>query len=145
MGPYSPQPKYLFQFTHPGRGATRGFCIFLLRIISFNSRTPGGVRRRRVVGPYSPQPFQFTHPGRGATNISTNGRGRSSSFNSRTPGGVRHEKEVEELTRSNVSIHAPREGCDFFRRLVFGLFTPFQFTHPGRGATYSCFKECHSR
>ena len=34
-----------------------------------------------------------------------------------------------------VSIHAPREGCD-----VFGLNKPntqlkFQFTHPGRGAT----------
>ena len=35
----------------------------------------------------------------------------------------------------NVSIHAPREGCDFFFKFILGLFKPFQFTHPGRGAT----------
>ena len=34
-----------------------------------------------------------------------------------------------------VSIHAPREGCDFFFKFILGLFKPFQFTHPGRGAT----------
>ena len=36
----------LFQFTHPGRGATH-FGKYLLRVArGFNSRTPGGVRRR---------------------------------------------------------------------------------------------------
>ena len=56
-----------------------------------------------------------------------------------------------------VSIHAPREGCDYYliyfatkvrsfnsrtpggvRQLAVGLprlISPFQFTHPGRGAT----------
>ena len=33
-----------------------------------------------------------------------------------------------------VSIHAPREGCDD-NRLHQTHETPFQFTHPGRGAT----------
>ena len=35
----------------------------------------------------------------------------------------------------NVSIHAPREGCD--RLKVYGASDniTFQFTHPGRGAT----------
>ena len=81
--------KIMFQFTHPGRGATgeTGKRIFLL---SFNSRTPGGVRpieearkrKPRVVSIHAPREgcdgaslsfiyyfveFQFTHPGRGAT------------------------------------------------------------------------------
>ena len=79
-------------------------------------------------------PFQFTHPGRGATPA--------------------HPSLYQ---FNEVSIHAPREGCDdllFFclrdlRR--FNSRTPggvrlvpdsdysgvgmFQFTHPGRGAT----------
>ena len=34
------------------------------------------------------------------------------SFNSRTPGGVRHHSLSLGNLRRNVSIHAPREGCD---------------------------------
>ena len=34
-----------------------------------------------------------------------------------------------------VSIHAPREGCDFGARLARMEASVFQFTHPGRGAT----------
>ena len=34
-----------------------------------------------------------------------------------------------------VSIHAPREGCDF-RLSVLEFRDKFQFTHPGRGATF---------
>ena len=79
---------------------------------SFNSRTPGGVRRvtesvkgilRRVSihapregcdeamaeGLHSSIKFQFTHPGRGATNCG-----------------------FAEFGDLPVSIHAPREGCD---------------------------------
>ena len=81
-----------------------------------------------------PLPFQFTHPGRGAT-----------------PWAGRVSLVVQ------VSIHAPREGCDpttprdCARRPCFNSRTPggvrplearqsrlklwFQFTHPGRGAT----------
>ena len=56
--------------------------------------------------------FQFTHPGRGAT---------AKSF-------CWHQQK-------QVSIHAPREGCDLCAQLDL-LFVPwFQFTHPGRGAT----------
>ena len=36
----------LFQFTHPGRGATDDYLIFELPKIGFNSRTPGGVRQK---------------------------------------------------------------------------------------------------
>ena len=56
--------------------------------------------------------FQFTHPGRGATHIA-----------------------YEDPDLTYVSIHAPREGCDWIAYLVSVLTALFQFTHPGRGAT----------
>ena len=58
------------------------------------------------------------------------------SFNSRTPGGVRQVGKQARGTSQAVSIHAPREGCDNDGYLThIGRYT-FQFTHPGRGATY---------
>ena len=36
----------------------------------------------------------------------------------------------------HVSIHAPREGCDEIILTVSPMMLLFQFTHPGRGATY---------
>ena len=41
-------------------------------------------------------------------------------------------------TLIDVSIHAPREGCDSADLLVWLSQAPFQFTHPGRGATWHC-------
>ena len=40
-----------------------------------------------------------------------------------------------EQQSNNVSIHAPREGCDKVCISLFGDNVEFQFTHPGRGAT----------
>ena len=57
----------------------------------FNSRTPGGVRLYVKVEKLRGAKFQFTHPGRGAT----------------------YKGGSQERTL-NVSIHAPREGCDSF-------------------------------
>ena len=125
----------LFQFTHPGRGATTS---------------------RR--GSHTSPPFQFTHPGRGATDKRRQTYDNRRCFNSRTPGGVRPEYKTANDELHGVSIHAPREGCDYQRasrrrRRVprFNSRTPggvrlslsslclivlaFQFTHPGRGAT----------
>ena len=101
--------------------------------LSFNPRTPGGVRPHcaRVSWPekkfQSTHPgwgatermhdkleyelFQSTHPGRGATGW-LNMREESLCFNPRTPGGVRRW---------------------IFTQLC--LFYQFQSTHPGRGAT----------
>ena len=148
----------MFQFTHPGRGATglghippvlqgvsihapREGCDYIqitpsTHRICFNSRTPGGVRLQRLDILELPILFQFTHPGRGAT-----------------------EAISASLRRPIVSIHAPREGCDSGSRspacdvACFNSRTPggvrplrevfserrtgFQFTHPGRGATSS--------
>ena len=124
----------MFQFTHPGRGATaprryyptarevsihapREGCDLTLRVLvtcvgSFNSRTPGGVRRLQVPIHGDREKFQFTHPGRGATHALRRPPTRSASFNSRTPGGVRHQAQDTAKTSRT-----------------------FQFTHPGRGAT----------
>ena len=57
--------------------------------LSFNSRTPGGVRRTIALQ-----------------------RSIAVSFNSRTPGGVRLITWTCNQVLSGVSIHAPREGCD---------------------------------
>ena len=80
----------MFQFTHPGRGATRVSIVGRSCLRSFNSRTPGGVRRAGGLG------CLFL----------------SSGFNSRTPGGVRQRVSVLYVHGFQVSIHAPREGCD---------------------------------
>ena len=101
----------LFQFTHPGRGATgRAHYVSAVRWVSihapregcdsgdafrrryddrFNSRTPGGVRRYTTTFIAARIMFQFTHPGRGATLNFIPHKGQDISFNSRTPGGVR--------------------------------------------------------
>ena len=100
----------------------------------FNSRTPGGVRRATLLLTAIPGVFQFTHPGRGATaalrawmpcsrvSIHAPREGcdfsegciieRMRGFNSRTPGGVRLLWTLHSRMRLLVSIHAPREGCD---------------------------------
>ncbi len=122
----------MFQSTHPGRGATT-FAHQSERQKRFNPRTPGGVRHSGDCYCRPNKRFQSTHPGRGATlmgsfgsNLSLfqsthPGRGATClslrvlslcSFNPRTPGGVRLEKVYFYSTRREVSIHAPRAGCD---------------------------------
>ena len=171
-----------FQFTHPGRGATSYTYVISERDeCSFNSRTPGGVRLVVRLGEVASVEFQFTHPGRGATSqlalleplsllfqfthpgrgatkpvmnpqpttdVSIHApregcdcRGRSGAsarqgFNSRTPGGVRRLGLQYSFLLVCVSIHAPREGCDSVLVSLRLKLHVFQFTHPGRGATY---------
>ena len=123
-----------FQSTHPARGATygpgvgaglgqyfnprtpRGVRLFhggaFFSQRHFNPRTPRGVRRKGSVSHPSCTVFQSTHPARGAT---------------KTP--------PDKKTVAEISIHAPREGCDA-RRLYCGDHAgQFQSTHPARGAT----------
>ena len=84
--------------------------------------------------------FQFTHPGRGATSRRSPRKPYKRGFNSRTPGGVRRLRPRHPPVRRGVSIHAPREGCDRFRIVPSPTLSKFQFTHPGRGATYEYLK-----
>ena len=58
----------MFQFTHPGKGATLFSFIVHIPEYSFNSRTLGRVRLGKNLAWKSLiHKFQFTHPGKGAT------------------------------------------------------------------------------
>ena len=147
----------MFQFTHPGKGATQTEHTDSIILGGFNSRTLGRVRLARTsVSPWS-WSFQFTHPGKGATcfcyasylfgRVSIHAPWEGCDAYGRAKGNV----------VSDVSIHAPWEGCDTSSRarqwqtssfnsrtlgrvrLTMELMSPevvaFQFTHPGRGAT----------
>ena len=84
--------------------------------------------------PYSE--FQFTHPGKGATSISIPRYEEIDRFNSRTLGRVRRRPRGLQDVALRVSIHAPWEGCDTKLRHRNLRRLSFQFTHPGKGATY---------
>ena len=56
-----------FQFTHPVWGATEVLLIVWIVLLSFNSRTPCGVRQVVSETLGEPMMFQFTHPVWGAT------------------------------------------------------------------------------
>ena len=75
---------------------------------SFNSRTPGGVRLLALMYGCLHPMFQFTHPGRGAT-------------------GLGHIPPVLQ----GVSIHAPREGCDWCFWFFRFLWSCFNSRTPG--------------
>ena len=102
----------MFQFTHPGRGATeRLYDVQLAVEVSIHA------------------------PREGCDTTKADTYTSRRSFNSRTPGGVRLPSSVDLLTPLRVSIHAPREGCDACYPRRFLRLIRFQFTHPGRGAT----------
>ena len=125
----------MFQFTHPGRGATWLRLRLTWAHNCFNSRTPGGVRPLSSVTFICASMFQFTHPGRGATRkLSLHSWSRS--FNSRTPGGVRLFQRGDSVLSERFNSRTPggvrRQVCS-----LLGMLEEFQFTHPGRGATNS--------
>ena len=107
-----------FQFTHPGKGATRG-SIFSAHSVTVSIHAPwegcDWDKERMIILRHT---FQFTHPGKGATKYQCRGRASSSRFNSRTLGRVRHLLRGEDALVSLVSIHAPWEGCDTTKRRV---------------------------
>ena len=146
-----------FNSRTPGGVRLRRRLSELSNLISFNSRTPGGVRRSVVSSAMERWRFQFTHPGRGATILVRPCVVTSRvSIHAPREGCDRHPP-VGVPQRRLVSIHAPREGCDnqgfnplqeisrfnsrtpggvrLRRRSLADLCYPFQFTHPGRGAT----------
>ena len=130
------------------------------RPFRFNSRTPCGVRLYLCRITNYIAMFQFTHPVWGATEIDPRVCREVHSFNSRTPCGVRHlgwlGQSVHTLWfqfthpvwgatppynvdygEAQVSIHAPRVGCDRPTARRATRRRTFQFTHPVWGATDS--------
>ncbi len=130
-----------FQSTHPARGATphvgqrpvqqaisihapREGCdrLYLMALFgtynNFNPRTPRGVRRPAAWFKIGTGPFQSTHPARGATCKLGGGR-------KMTP---------------NISIHAPREGCDARRSCRLSIWSNFNPRTP-RGVRHEDMKK----
>ena len=144
----------LFQFTHPGRGATnldidrkdeedvsihapregcdrhRHDAIASRKMFQFTH--PGrGATSSTHRSSFSLYAFQFTHPGRGATRASYALYFATFCFNSRTPGGVRLSTRSIRAIYAIVSIHAPREGCDMVRLFMTTPSTSFNSRTPG--------------
>ena len=125
----------LFQFTHPGRGATDvpsdDDVDFPVSIHAPREGCDAYPKDER----YHTHTFQFTHPGRGATyKRSPTSEEHLVSIHAPRE-GCDCSRSVLTASEVSVSIHAPREGCDtgVVPSELFG--TEFQFTHPGRGAT----------
>ena len=79
--------------------------------------------------------FQFTHPGRGATLSQPDQSCLYGTFQFTHPGRGATKTLGGNLHYVEVSIHAPREGCDLALLDLLAEVKGFQFTHPGRGAT----------
>ena len=108
----------LFQFTHPVWGATDGrkqndrrfYVSIHAPRVGCDGMSDGGVIEVKR--------FQFTHPVWGATWHSGGGSRPVACFNSRTPCGVRLSSSMTYAQIHNVSIHAPRVGCDRSRLIL---------------------------
>ena len=61
-------------------------------------------------------------------------------FNSRTPGGVRQKQGFRFHTILRVSIHAPREGCDFHIDVTRSPFICFNSRTPGGVRRFNPFR-----
>ena len=94
------------------RGATGGRARLTHSTFYFNPRTPCGVRRSEIAPCWS-----------------------SRYFNPRTPCGVRHAVQRLMDYAVQISIHAPRAGCDNGFASTVSVMVRFQSTHPVRGAT----------
>ena len=92
---------YAFQSTHPVRGATRSRGGAAVQGGHFNPRTPCGVRPQEETFAAQTLEFQSTHPVRGATKLT-----------------------AKQQRFCDISIHAPRAGCD-----VKSLSSPFSYLH----------------
>ena len=79
----------------------------------FNPRTPRGVRRSGLTRWAISQVFQSTHPARGATVLALLREGRPVLISIHAPREGCDFMEVNRILMGlNISIHAPREGCD---------------------------------
>ena len=127
-------PSARFQSTHPVRGATRPWPRPpRTRPISIHAPREGCDSSRRRPST-SRSRFQSTHPVRGATN-SRRGRRNAREFQSTHPvrGATPYLRRPDRM--GQISIHAPREGCDYEPTCTLLPASSFQSTHPVRGAT----------
>ena len=111
---HRPSSSPVFQFTHPGKGATIALPVVSAALVK----------------------FQFTHPGKGATLLSTYIDSLKDFVSIHAPWeGCDSNCGYSEFEPLPVSIHAPWEGCDQGANAAVNAYMQFQFTHPGKGAT----------
>ena len=106
------QPHKLFQFTHPGRGATPQARADIIRQVVSIHAPREGCDALFCESSRNNLWFQFTHPGRGATEMDYKKAQTRYMFQFTHPGrGATPFLDIR-LIAKHVSIHAPREGCD---------------------------------
>ena len=124
-----------FQFTHPGKGATQAGKSQQTEIESFNSRTLGRVRLVSISSRRFTMKFQFTHPGKGATSFAGESPPIPPKFQFTHPGkGAtlgRNKTSRRHWGFNSRTLGRVRRG----NVLNISLHQLFQFTHPGKGAT----------
>ena len=150
-----------FQFTDPGKGATRSAPYQILLSVRFQFTHPGKGATMRHCNVIGCALFQFTHPGKGATvwccrsadrylvSIHAPWEGCDPSpwrdlaytpfgFNSRTLGRVRQSAGKRQYR--NYSSFNSRTLGRVRQRPSTSMVSQsrFQFTHPGKGATRVC-------
>ena len=125
----------MFQFTHPGKGATQSPTIGLLRLgVSIHAPWEGCDEQYPQLELFAIG-VSIHAPWEGCDNKCTPFRLQAHCFNSRTLGRVRQVYYDFYRRQDYVSIHAPWEGCDSARMPRERSLPTFQFTHPGKGAT----------
>ena len=124
----------LFQFTHPGKGATEGQWYRPEDLFRFNSRTLGRVRLYAAPAPRLVVRVSIHAPWEGCDNAVSSSASMHPSFNSRTLGRVRRLTLRETIIWVKFQFTHPGKGATYLVRYLT-TFPWFQFTHPGKGAT----------
>src|SRR5690606_37026224 len=88
--------------------------------------------------------FQSTHPARGATSPERSPTSRSFEVSIHAPRTGCDDRLPATGAGDDVSIHAPRTGCDLESVARPEMAFLFQSTHPARGAT-TCLGPCSLR
>ena len=110
------------------------FFMSFLRFVNFNPRTPCEVRRHVISLSARPKSFQSTHPMRGATQLNM-------CYNIEKMISIHapHARcdKTREKEKTRTSNFNPRTPCEVRPPQTIDLITltPFQSTHPMRGAT----------
>ncbi len=122
---------FLFQLTHPSRGATkrnisaardpiisthtplagcdRNILVMSASYIYISTHTPLAGCDKICPGAWGTiSAFQLTHPSRGATSVRDGSPTVFIDFNSHTPRGVRQHKEVTHNGKIHFNSHTPR-------------------------------------
>ena len=109
------EPSVWFQFTHPGKGATKeGVFLDLCKLVSIHA------------------------PWEGCDCRSGQDSRRYSCFNSRTLGRVRLSHSCRTPHSLMFQFTHPGKGATIFCSIYSASCGKFQFTHPGKGATVWC-------